>query len=496
MPESFTETFAAGLASYGEQPCIEYEDRWYTGDDITEYADAIAAVLRDAAVADGAPVGLVVRNRLPHAAAIIGFLAAGRPVSMIYSFQSPEAIARDIEKLALSAIVADREDWTAPVIDAAKRTGSAGVAILLQQPLVEAVDGLERRDTTRRHAEVEPDVALQILTSGTTGPPKRQDIKTSVLERTVFSVTSGEKAPPGSPPEFAYWQFGGIGVCQLVAGVHNARRIVMLERFSVDGFVHAIKTHGIKRSGVQPAVVRMLLDANVPKEDLASLDFLISASGPLDPETRDEFEKHFDIPVRLAYGATEFAGSLCAWMPDDIDRFSESKRNSVGRALPDTELRIVDPDTGAELAVGEQGLLEARITAISPDWIRTTDIASVDADGFVTLHGRADGAINRGGFKILPETVRRVLISHPAVRDACVVGVPDKRLGQVPFAAIEVTPGTPVPSDDELKHLVRQSLPVYNMPVAFAVVDELPRNPALKVSLPAVAALYDARAKT
>jgi len=87
-----------------------------------------------------------------------------------------------------------------------------------------------------------------------------------------------------------------------------------------------------------------------------------------------------------------------------------------------------------------------------------------------------------------------VLISHPAVRDACVVGVPDKRLGQVPFAAIEVPPGRPVPADDELKDLVRQSLPVYNVPVAFAAVDELPRNPALKVSLPAVAALYDARA--
>ena len=86
-----------------------------------------------------------------------------------------------------------------------------------------------------------------------------------------------------------------------------------------------------------------------------------------------------------------------------------------------------------------------------------------------------------------------MLISHPAVRDACVVGVPDARLGQVPFAAIEAVPGEPVPSEDELKDLVRQSLPVYNVPVAFAVVDELPRNPALKVSLPAVAALYEAR---
>jgi len=494
VPEGFTETFAAGLASYGAGPCIEFEGRWYSGREVAAYGAAIEDAMRDAGVSNKAPVGLVVRNRLPHAAAIIGFLAAGRPVSMIYSFQSPEAIGRDIEKLKLSAIVAEHEDWTEPVIHAAKRTGSAGVAISMQPPLVSAVGGLERRDTTRQHAEVEPGVALQILTSGTTGPPKRQAIKTSVLERTAFSVTSGEKVPPDAPPEFAYWQFGGIGVCQLVAGVYNARRIAMLERFTVDGFVRAIKTHGVKRSGVQPAVIRMLLDTNVPKEDLASLDFIISASGPLDPETRDEFEARYGIPVMLAYGATEFAGSLCAWTADDHIEFGASKRDSVGRPLSDTQLRIVDPDTGAELPAGEQGLLEAKVAPISPDWIRTTDIASIDADGFVTLHGRADGAINRGGFKILPETVRRVLVSHPAVRDACVVGVPDKRLGQVPFAAIEVTPGQPDPSDDELKDLVRQSLPPYNVPVAFAVVDELPRNPALKVSLPDVAALYDARA--
>jgi long-chain acyl-CoA synthetase len=490
VPGSFTELFAAGLASYGDRQCIQFEGRWFSGDEIASYGTAIADVLRNGGVSDGAPVGLVVRNRLQHAAAIIGFLAAGRPVSMIYSFQSPEAIGRDIEKLELSAIVADRGDWSDEVVAACARAGCAGVAISLDTPTVAPVEGLERRDDTRRHAAVEPGVALQILTSGTTGPPKRQSIMTPVLERTVFSVTSGEVAPSDAPPELAYWQFGGIGVCQLVAGVYNARRIVMIERFSVDGFVDVVKTHGIRRSGVQPAVVRMLLDAGVDKKDLASLEFLISASGPLDPETRDEFEKHFDIPIRLAYGATEFAGSVCAWTPDLVEEFGESKRNTVGRPLPDTQVRIVDPDTGAELPAGRQGLLEAKVGPISPDWIRTTDIAAMDADGFVTLHGRADGAINRGGFKILPETVRRVLISHPAVRDACVVGVPDPRLGQVPFAAIEVAPGTQAPSADELAELVRRELPVYNVPMAFAVVDELPRNPALKVSLPAVAALY------
>lgn len=493
MPERFTETFAAGLARYGGNPCIEFEGRWYSGDEVRAYGRAIAQALRDAGVGDDAPVGLVVRNRLAHAAAIIGFLAAGRTVSMIYSFQSPQSIGRDIETLGLSAIVADVDDWTVPVVDAARRAGSAGVAISGRRPIVAAVPGLKRRDPQRAHARAEPGVALQILTSGTTGPPKRQSIKTAVLERTVVSVTGGEAVPGDAPPELAYWQFGGIGVCQLIAGVYNGRRIAMLERFTVDDYVDMVKRHRITRSGVQPAVVRMLLDADVAKEDLASLDFLISASGPLDPETRDEFEAKFGIPIVLAYGATEFAGSLCAWTPEMQRDFGAAKRDSVGRPLPDVRVRIVDPDTGDEVAVGEPGLLEAKVAPIGPDWVRTTDIASIDADGFVTLHGRADGAINRGGFKILPETVRRVLISHPAVRDACVVGVRDARLGEVPVAAIEVSPGLRAPSDDELADLVRRALPVYTVPVAFAVVDELPRNPALKVSLPAVAALFEPR---
>ena len=174
---------------------------------------------------------------------------------------------------------------------------------------------------------------------------------------------------------------------------------------------------------------------------------------------------------------------MCTWTPDLYRQFGKAKRASSGKALPDTEVRIVDPETGTEVATGDRGVLEARIPSINPDWVRTTDLASVNVDGFITLHGRADGAINRGGFKILPETVRRVLMSHPAVRDACVVGVPDARLGEVPFAAFETAPGMPVPSEAELKDLVRDSLPRHHVPVAIAAVDELPRNPSLKVSL-------------
>lgn len=480
VTESFTETFTAGLMGYGPHPCLESEGHWFSGDDITAYATSVTELLHDAGAPEHAALGVVVRNRMPHAAAIIGALAAARPVVMIYSFQSAAAIARDIERLELAAVVADPEDWTEPVLAAARRTGTAGIALSDSASLLTGYAARQRPLYT---------AALSILTSGTTGPPKRFAVDAAVLEHTVFSVTGGQ-ASPEDPPELVYWPLGGIGgVCQLVTGVYVGKRMLLVEKFSVSTWVSAVQTHQLQRCGVQPAVIRMLLDADLDPAALRSLQFIVCAAGPLDVETRDEFEKRYGIPVLTAYGATEFAGSVCAWTPALYREFGAVKRASSGRPLPGVGVRIVDPEAGAEVPVGEQGVLEARIPLLGPDWIRTTDVASIDADRFITLHGRADGAINRGGFKILPETVRRVLLSHPGVRDAAVVGVPDARLGQVPFAAVEAAPGT-APTADELKALIRQGLPHHHVPVAIVVTDQLPRNPSLKVSLAAVAALY------
>ncbi len=493
VTDGFTETLAAGLAGYGERPCIEFGGRWFSGTEIAGIADAVEQSLRAAGVGAGSAVGVVARNRPPHAAAVVGSLAAGRWVSMIYSFQSPEAVGRDIEQLRLAAVVADREDWTEPVIAAAARTGSAGVAVGLREPTVELVTGLERVAPRLSYAGADGSAGLRVLTSGTTGPPKRHTIPAAVLAHTVLSV-SGGTAHADDPPELMYWPLGGIGgVCQLVTGAYVGKPIALLEKFSVDEWVRVVKTYGIRRCGLQPAAVRMLLDADLPADDLASLDFVISASGPLDPQTRDAFEKRYRVPVLLAYGATEFAGSVCTWTPELYREYGAAKRSSSGRVLPDTEVRIIDPDTGAEVPAGSTGLLEARIATVRPEWIRTTDLASIDDDGFITLHGRADGAINRGGFKVLPETVRRVLVSHPAVADAAVVGIPDRRLGQAPFAAVQPAPGCAAPAPDELLGLVREALPKHCVPVDLVVVDELPRTPSLKVSLREVAALYDGR---
>ncbi|MGV0792160.1 class I adenylate-forming enzyme family protein [Mycolicibacterium sp. XJ1819] len=485
---AFTDELGAGIASYGPRPCMEFERRWYSGDEVATLINELIAELDHADVPADGLIGLVARNRLPHAAAIVGLVAARRSMAMIYSFQSPESVARDIEKLKPAAVIAERTDWSPAVLEAAKRCGSVGVALEASAPHAHVIVA-RRQVSGSATVATENSPSMHILTSGTTGPPKRMPIPLPVLQRAVLSANA-TPAGPDDPPDVVYWPFASIGVCQLIAAAYSGRRMVLLEKFSVDEWVRAVKTYAVKITAVQPPVIRMLLESDTAKEDLASLEYLFGGSGPLEADAREAFEKRFGIPVLWAYGATEFAGSVCGWTPEMYRKYGRAKRDSVGKPLPGTSVRVVDPDTGAELPPDARGYLQALIPLIGPDWIPTTDIASVDEDGFVTLHGRGDGAINRGGFKILPETVRRALLTHPAVRDACVVGVPDARLGHVPFAAVETVAGAAGPIEEQLKQLVRDSLPRHHVPVAVVIVDELPRNHAMKVKLRDVEALY------
>jgi long-chain acyl-CoA synthetase len=176
----------------------------------------------------------------------------------------------------------------------------------------------------------------------------------------------------------------------------------------------------------------------------------------------------------------------------DLHRaWGRAKRGSVGRALPGAALRVVDPDSGAVLAAGEAGLLEVIAPRVGPDWIRTADLAVIDADDFLWLHGRADGAIIRGGFKLLPEVIERALNAHERVADSAVAGIPDPRLGQIPVALIRLhAGGDPVDAKD-LEAYLRVHLPATHIPAAWQFIEEIPRNASMKTDRRAVAALFD-----
>lgn len=477
----FARGLAQRLAEYGPRACIEFDGVWHSGDDVARIGAGLEDALAEAGVGPAEPIGLVVRNRVPHAAVILACLAGGRGISMIYSYQSDSGIAEDIRGLGLPAVVAAEQDWGPDTRRAAEDSGCAAICLGDQTRVLSA------RAPRRPRAPANP--GLQLLTSGTTGAPKRVALPERVLEHNVAGMTLGQRIDPGDPPALVFWPFGSVGVCQLLAAAHSGQRIVLLEKFAVEPWVAAVARHRIRWSGVAPAVIRMLLDAEVPAEDLASLEYLPGGSGPLEPEVQAAFEQRYGIPLIWAYGATEFAGTACSWTMALREEFGDTKPGTVGRPLPGVRVRIID-DVGAEVPAGVRGRLSAQVQAIGPEWIDTTDIASIDVDGFVTVHGRGDGAINRGGFKVLPERVRAVLLAHPAVRDAAVVGVPDARLGEVPFAAVELAAGAADPGEGALKNLVRAALPAQHVPVAIRCVEELPRNAVLKVRLDAVRALH------
>lgn len=480
-----------GLRRDPGRVALEYRGEEITCGTISGLADSLIAQLHEAGVPQDAPVAVVARNRPAQAAAVLGLVEAGRTVSNVYAFQSPDSLAADLARTGFAAVVAEEQDWTPPVIEEARKTGTVGVVL---------------RWNAEAAATLLPDLAhlgrgpfrapltaggIEILSSGTTGPPKRVAIPNHVLVRAVESIRGGGVDTSVSP-DIVIWPISGIGgTCCLIADFAIGRLIVLLEKFDLLEWVDAIGRHRPRSVNVPPAVPRMMLDAAIPRADVASLEYVYGGSAPMPPELQEEFERVYDIKVIWAYGATEFCGTLVTWTPELHDQYSRSKRGAMGRPFPGVQLRVVDVDTGEVLPRGGQGYLEALVPDISPDWIRTTDLAVIDEDDFVFHRGRGDGVILRGGFKVMPERIDSALREHPSILDASTVGIPDSRLGHVPATALELQRGMVAPSSESLDAHVRARLSTIHVPVRFLITDALPRTTSMKVDLRAVRALFE-----
>src|SRR6185369_3219009 len=183
---------------------------------------------------------------------------------------------------------------------------------------------------------------------------------------------------------------------------------------------------------------------------------------------------------------------VAGWTLQDFNTYRDAKRGSVGRLNPGVEGRVVDPVTGEVLPVGEQGLLELMAPQLGDGktWMRTTDLAVLDEDKFLWIKGRADNAIVRGGFKVIPDDVVQALEAHPAIREAAVLGVPDDRLGQAPVAAYRLRAGAQAPDEAELKGFLKERLLPYQVPVRLLCVEDFPRTPSMKISQPDLRAMF------
>jgi long-chain acyl-CoA synthetase len=488
---SLQELAAKALAHGGGDPAIEFAGEWLSWDQLHQAGRTVLRLIDESGADPRAPVLLIARNTPAAYSAFVALIAAGRTIRMVYSFQSAEAKAVYAEQLKAGIVIAGEEDFSEKLRAAASKRGAAAIALSAREAW--ALPGLER-STAPPDPGAPGEPVIEIQTSGTTGLPKRFPVTFAKAHEAFIQrgALGGALGDVGAlPPALLYTALGNVsGMIGALPALLLGMRIILHDRFSLDAWRDYVRRYRPVRMGLPPAAFRMLLDADPPVDELSSIKVLIAGSAPLNRDVQREFEARYGIDVLLAYGATEFLGTVASMSPQLIAEWGESKYGSVGRAVAGVQLRIADPDTGAVLGPGEQGVVEARVDVVGPHWIRTADLAVLDEDQFLFMRGRADGAIVRGGFKLLPETIEHALLSHPAVAAAAVVGVPDRRLGEVPGAAIQLKRGVAPPGTGELEAHLRERLLATHIPVHWRFVDDLPRTQSVKTDRGAVARLF------
>ena len=468
------------LRNGGREQVIAWDGEWLDSSWLASAMGSLEALLTGQKV-----VAVAARNRPLHVAATFANLASGRTTAMVPAGSRGAGLERAIRDGMGGVLIADREDWSR---EALARAREYNVRALASD---EATGGFSILHDPGRMLACEPmsENALELLSSGTTGRPKNIGLGWQTISRAVADAGKAYAGSEANSPQVMVHPLANVsGLAYAIPPLVFGKPLVLLDRFSVEGWAKAVHRYRPSRATLPPAGVAMLLDSDVPPDWLESLALVAVGGGKLPTEQQDAFESRFGIPLLTAYGATEFAGVVANWTLDEYRARSKEKRGSSGRASSGVDLRVVAED-GSELHPGETGLLEARVARMGPDWIRTTDLARLDEEGFLYIEGRADGAINRGGFTIVPDVLAEELRQHPKVRDAAVVGMPDARLGEVPVAAVETVSGATLDTGELLEWL-RTRVASYQVPVAVRVLEALPRTQTMKISLRDVSALF------
>ncbi len=328
------------------------------------------------------------------------------------------------------------------------------------------------------------DLAALLFTGGTTGRSKGVPLTHANLfwcgwsanqnaER--FNVTS---ALVPLPLAHAY------GLLVYCSGFHRNEgvRTILMRWFDPAGWLKLAEEHRVQFSALVPSMIQMLLGQPLEQADLSELIWIGSGASPLAEQVLREFEKRVpSATIYEGYGCTESATLISS------NPYGARRVGSVGRPVPGCEVSIQD-DSGATLPAGQDGEICARSPGVmsgywhTPDskstvlaggWLHTGDIGHLDADGYLYVVDRKKDLILRGGFNVFPRDVEDVLVAHPAVAMAGVVGRPDARLGEEVVAFVSLRPDAVV-TTEELSEYARQHLGANKYPRQITIVPAIP----------------------
>jgi fatty-acyl-CoA synthase len=345
--------------------------------------------------------------------------------------------------------------------------------------------------------DVRPDDIAQIqYTSGTTGFPKGAELHHRGLTNNARFFAGRMELQPGEVyvnpmPLFhtAGCGMGVLGVTQSLA-VH-----VPVLAFDPGLVLELLETErGAVFGGVPTMMIAMLGHPGFGRRDLSGLRAAVSGGSPVPAGLVREVEDRLGVRFSIVFGTTECSPLVTQVKLDDP---AQDRAETLGTALPQTEVMIADPAAGHPVPVGQPGELcargylvmrgyhdapEATAAAIDAEgWYHTGDLASLDGRGYLRIEGRIKDMIIRGGENIYPREIEDVLFGHPAVAEAVVIGVPDVTLGEVVAAFVRAVPGQPAPAPDELRAYCREGLAPYKTPLHWVFVDSFPMTPSGKI---------------
>ena len=350
------------------------------------------------------------------------------------------------------------------------------------------------------------DITILMYTAGTTGRPKgvpltHNGFVSYVLENVEPANPEIEERNILSVPLYH------VAGCQaMMAAVYGGRTLLLMHQFEVKEWMKMVQEERATRAMLVPTMLKWIIDdPEFERYDLSSLKVITYGGAPMPFGVIKKAIKEIPwVKFINAFGQTETASTITALGPEDhvIDGTEEQKEkrlrrltSSIGRPLPDVEVKIVDEE-GHSLKANEVGEILARgprimtgywrddektaQTLMDDGWLRTGDVGWMDEEGYIYLSGRGDDMIIRGGENISPEEIEEVLHSYPKVDEAAVIGVSDPDWGQEPMAVVVLKRGESADSE-EIMEYCKTRLAGFKRPKSVVFVDTLPRNPMGKV---------------
>jgi long-chain acyl-CoA synthetase len=328
------------------------------------------------------------------------------------------------------------------------------------------------------------DLAALLFTGGTTGRSKGVPLTHANLfwcGSATREMSAGSGLTSTLMPLPLAHAYGLLVTCTAMHDEEPGQAILM-RWFDPAGWLKLAQEHRVQRTTLVPSMIQMLLAQPLEEADLSALASVSSGASPLAEETRQEFEARVPGAVIYeGYGCTESASIISA------NPFGARRPGSVGLPIPGCEVTIRDdgdhalpPGQDGEICVRSPGVLsgywqapEVTATTLAGGWLRTGDIGRLDADGYLYVVDRKKDLIIRGGFNVYPRDVEDVLLTHPAVAQAGVVGRPDPRLGEEVVAFASLRPGATATTEELLGH-ARAHLAATKYPRAITIVPALP----------------------